>query len=415
MDWLFPSVVATLTGTLVLMCAFLYLYYIDRERSMKVWTVSWFIYAGRFVFFLLILKQGKSDLLLIANQLSALTSGVLLLWGTYIWAERKMAKFWFAAYACAAAWIFISVPGNYSFHLLALPAFVFSGIVFIWTGIVFMKYSGTGGPGKNLAGIVFILWGVHKIDYPFLKPVTWFAPWGYLLGALFSLLAALGIILIYFEKAKERLSESLHEKDVLLMEIHHRVKNNMQIISSLLNLQALYSGNKEVKEIITESEKRVRSMALVHESLYRSDRFAEINIQNLVDNMVRDFYSSFTLNLILKFDVKMKNIAFNIETAIPVALIINELLSNSVKHAFSDGEKGNIEVDLFDDNGIYTLSYRDNGSGIPENIDIDKSETLGLQLVRSLVKQLSGTVEINTGNGTEFVIRFKKISTSGFK
>ncbi len=207
--------------------------------------------------------------------------------------------------------------------------------------------------------------------------------------------------------AEERIRLSLKEKEVLLKEVHHRVKNNLQIISSLLNLQSKYIKDDQALEMFKESRNRIRSMTLIHEKLYRSKDLANIDvseyIQNLSSNLFRS-YSAGRVNLRTQVD----DILLGIDTAIPCGLIINELVSNSLKHAFPE-KHGDIFVNLHRDNGKFTLVVSDNGVGFPETVDFRNTDSLGLQLVCTLTDQLDGVIELNRTGGTEFKITFGEI------
>ncbi len=208
MDWLFPSVVATLTSTFVLALVYLYLYMQDHERSLGIWTLSWFIYALRFVWMLLLVLLGDSQFLLLANQLSTLASALLLLWGSYVWTGRHMRGYWFWLALICALWITVTMFLQISFLWLTLPPFIFIGLIYIGVGVVFLRYAEVQGLGKSVTSVAFIIWGLHKMDYPFLRPVVWIAPWGYLLGAVLALLVAIGVILMHIERARDALRTS---------------------------------------------------------------------------------------------------------------------------------------------------------------------------------------------------------------
>ena len=209
-------------------------------------------------------------------------------------------------------------------------------------------------------------------------------------------------------RAEQQLKTSIREKEVLLKEIHHRVKNNLQVISSLLNLQSRCIEDPSVLELFQESQNRVRSMALIHEKLYRSQDLARINfaeyIRNLATHLVRSYRaSSGPVNL----KVNTNDISLSIDTAVPCGLIINELVSNALKHAFADGREGEIHIELRSDRDHQvTLIVGDNGVGFPKGLDFRYTESLGMQLVNTLTNQLNGTVELHSNGGTEFKIMF---------
>ncbi|MCJ7617787.1 MAG: AAA family ATPase [Desulfobacterales bacterium] len=207
------------------------------------------------------------------------------------------------------------------------------------------------------------------------------------------------------KQAEDKIKASLKEKEVLLKEIHHRVKNNLQVISSLLNLQLGYIKDKQNIEVFKESRNRVRSMALVHEKLYQSENLSMINfaeyIQSLAGNLFRSYRAG---SSVVTLKIHTGDVLVGIDTAIPYGLIINELISNSLKYAFPAGKEGEICVNLHSDNGTLTLIISDNGVGFPKDLDFRNTETLGLQLVIGLVGQLKGTIELDRSGGTEFKI-----------
>ncbi len=208
-------------------------------------------------------------------------------------------------------------------------------------------------------------------------------------------------------KFEQELSTSLKEKEVLLKEIHHRVKNNMQIISSLLSLQSKNIPDKETQEIFDESRNRIRSMALIHEKLYQSKDFFRINFDGYVIDLLNNLMISYgPKGKNIKAEVNIKDISFDIDSAITLGLIINELASNAYKHAFKGMQNGKITVKITKENGKYILTVKDNGTGLPDNLDVKRSETLGLQLVDTLVGQMYGKFEIRNNEGTEARIEF---------
>ena len=211
------------------------------------------------------------------------------------------------------------------------------------------------------------------------------------------------------KKAEEATESSLKEKEVLLREIHHRVKNNMQIISSLLNLQINYVEEDESLNILKESQNRVKSMAMIHEKLYQSKDFTHINISEYIERLSSDLFYSYGVrkNQITPI-IKIEDIKLNIETAIPCGLIINELISNSLKYAFPN-RNGILEVSLRSKDDNYELIISDNGVGFPKELDFRNTDSLGLQLVTTLTKQIDGVITLNSENGTKFTIIFKEL------
>ena len=210
------------------------------------------------------------------------------------------------------------------------------------------------------------------------------------------------------KQAEEKIKASLHEKDVLLREIHHRVKNNMQIISSLLRLQSRLIGDDKLIEMFKESQNRIRSMALIHEKLYQTEDFARINFAAYIRSLTVHLFHTYKVNPnIVRMNTDVKNVFLDINRAIPCGLIINELVSNSLKHAFPDNKKGEVCVKLSSTRQKITkLIVSDSGIGLPKSINFHEPETLGLQLVSDLVKQIGGTVRLERAKGTAFHISF---------
>ena len=209
--------------------------------------------------------------------------------------------------------------------------------------------------------------------------------------------------------AETLLKSSLKEKELLLREIHHRVKNSLQIIASLLSLQASEFDDPVVKESYNESENRIHSIALVHEILYNSTDISEINIRGYVESLIENILYTYDVDTTkIKIELDVEDHDLGIETSIPLGLIINELISNSIKHAFNNGT-GTVTLKLSKIGESYTLMLGDNGVGLPESFDINETTTLGLILVNQLVNQLDGSIEVVVKKGTHYTIRFKEL------
>ncbi|WP_230742401.1 PAS domain S-box protein [Methanooceanicella nereidis] len=208
------------------------------------------------------------------------------------------------------------------------------------------------------------------------------------------------------KRAEIQILKSLNEKEVLLKEIHHRVKNNLQIISSLLNLQKEYIKDKEALDIFIESQNRVKTMALIHEKLYQSNDLARIDFNEYLKGLTAYMFRSYGIDkTVIGLDISVKNIFLNIDMAVPCALIINELISNSLKHAFPEDMKGEINIEM-SMNGSMSLVFSDNGIGLPDGFDFRNTTSLGFQLVNVLTEQLNGSIELDGRNGTKFTIEF---------
>ena len=222
-----------------------------------------------------------------------------------------------------------------------------------------------------------------------------------------------GSYLIYIDISKHKRSEdqmrsSLVEKEVLIREIHHRVKNNLQIISSLLHIQSSKITSEEMVSMFTNCQNRVKSIALIHEKLYQTNSFTRVDFGSYTKNLVYYLFRMFDVKsdkVTLKLNVE--NVFLPMDTAIPCGLIINELVTNSLKHAFSDERRGEIVIEtVYHSNNKFTLTIKDNGKGIPEDVDYYNSRTVGFNLINSLVRQLGGNLVINRSEGTEFKITF---------
>jgi PAS domain S-box-containing protein len=212
--------------------------------------------------------------------------------------------------------------------------------------------------------------------------------------------------------AEEQIKLNLLEKEILLKEIHHRVKNNLAIISGLLGLQANRINDNFVKEILYISQKRIKSMALVHEKIYQSENLSAVNFSEYINCIATDLASSYQAGK-RKFNIKVsaQNICLDIYFAIPCALIINELISNAMKHAFTDIISPELNIGFEKKDNIYTLVVQDNGIGLPAGFDSSSSSTLGLLLVRALTQQLRGTVHFlsdsSVQQGTAVIVTFQ--------
>jgi PAS domain S-box-containing protein len=211
-------------------------------------------------------------------------------------------------------------------------------------------------------------------------------------------------------KAEQEISRSLEEKELLLREIHHRVKNNLQIIASLLKLQSRTITDPNVLEAIRSSQTRIRAMALVHERIYRSHNISEINLRDYLNYLTKQIFQFYNIQQHqIGITVTMDEILADIDTITPLGLIINELVSNSLKYAFPEGRKGAISIECTpQDPGMLRIVYHDNGTGMPAGFDWKNAESLGLRLVNSLVDQLNGTIESSGGEGTTFIITIQQ-------
>lgn len=210
------------------------------------------------------------------------------------------------------------------------------------------------------------------------------------------------------KRGAEQIIASLNEKELLLKEIHHRVKNNLQVISSLLNLQLRYAKSEQALEPLKESQNRIKTMALIHEKLYKSEDLASIDFAGYIQDLASYLFGSYNTSGGVKLKTNVDRVRLGVDVAIPCGLVINELVSNSLKHAFPAGKEGSeICVDLCRTaDGKLLLTVSDNGIGLPKDLDLRNTESLGLQLVTTLVEQLEGTIELDRSAGTAFRITF---------
>jgi PAS domain S-box-containing protein len=200
---------------------------------------------------------------------------------------------------------------------------------------------------------------------------------------------------------------ALKEKETLLKEIHHRVKNNMQVVSSLMSLQADRATNVEAQAVLTASQSQIRSMALIHEKLYSSGTLSEIEFADYVGSLIKELLQMYHVAPdAVTITTDIEDVRFGVDIAMPCALILNELVSNCLKYAFPDGRVGEVIVGMQYADGTYTLTVADNGVGFPADVDFRATGSLGMQLVIALVDQLDGTIDMNRENGTSFVISF---------
>jgi PAS domain S-box-containing protein len=205
--------------------------------------------------------------------------------------------------------------------------------------------------------------------------------------------------------AEEKLKTSLQEKEILIKEIHHRVKNNLQIIISLLFLQAKKTDDPLSEAALTDSQTRVKSMALIHEKLYQSDSLSSIDFHGYLQNLVSNLMITYGIDKNrVRTQISVQQLPLTITTAIPLGLIMNELVSNSLKYAFPGGREGILSVSSNVHENTVIVKVRDNGWGIPESLDWKHAESLGLCLVQMLTRQLKGTIELSRESGTEFTL-----------
>jgi chemotaxis protein methyltransferase CheR len=214
-------------------------------------------------------------------------------------------------------------------------------------------------------------------------------------------------------QTEERIAAALREKEVLLREVYHRVKNNLQIVSSLLSLQADTVGNEYVRDLLWESQRRIQAMSLVHQKLYDSGDFSSIDVRIYIQSLLEDLARMYDTEGHIALNVQAEG-NITIDIAIPCGLILTELVSNAFKYAFSTAQRGRISVTLQPEaQNRWLLVVQDNGIGLPSEIDIAHTNSVGLTLVHDLVSQLEGDVQVNRSRGTMFTIRFPSNQSAG--
>ncbi len=207
MAWLVPAIIGTLCGTLLLLLVYIYLYHEYHERYLAIWAAGWGVSASRFGLQLAGFYASYPLMWDIAEQIATLVSGFLLLWGSYAFLGKSPSRWWFIALLVGIAWIVVASVNEFSFLLLTIPTFTFLGVMTFWTGLLLLRQKEVSGFPPRMTGWAFILMGLHRLNFPFLRPVTWFAPWGFLLAAVLQITAALGMILTYFQRNRQELHE----------------------------------------------------------------------------------------------------------------------------------------------------------------------------------------------------------------
>ncbi|MGM9428160.1 sensor histidine kinase [Hydrogenophaga sp. MI9] len=220
----------------------------------------------------------------------------------------------------------------------------------------------------------------------------------------------LSVILDLSERklSERRIHEALREKELLLEEVHHRVKNNMQVIHSLLDLQVLKIKDPDVVTMLRDSQNRIRSMSMIHQTLYQSHDFAQVDFHQFLGDLLPTLMDSYGMVAgHVRIEISANNVKLPINEAIPCGLIVNELVSNALKHGFPGGRRGTIQVDLRQaPNGDVELSISNDGIDIPTDQNLDRCGSLGLQLVQLLTRQLQGSLDIRRADPTRFTLRF---------
>ncbi len=223
---------------------------------------------------------------------------------------------------------------------------------------------------------------------------------------LFSLSGIIGVVTCYLVNiVKKNEAKVLAERELLVKEIHHRVKNNLQIVSSLFELQSETIQDKSTKTIVKEGQSRIKSIALIHQLLYQTDTVASIDFSKYITQLMSILHNTYKIaeTKVIYF-IDAQEIKLDIDTAVPLGLITNELITNAYKYAFIDKAHGRIEVNIYKQHNEMVFSIADDGIGIPKSIEINSCETLGLKLVALLSRQIKARLEFKTDRGTEIII-----------
>ena len=212
------------------------------------------------------------------------------------------------------------------------------------------------------------------------------------------------------KRAEEAAGAALREKEILLREIHHRVKNNMQVISSLISLQSEHIMDGEARRMLKEGQLRIRSMALVHEKLYQSRALSKIDFGGYLRSLSTQLFQFFKVDAgKIRLETNLEEVLLDVNSAVPCGLLANELITNALKHAFPGDRTGTVRIRLHRrDDGAVELRVADDGVGIPETVDVDHTESLGLQIVSLLVGQIDGALQLDGKNGAAFTIVFRE-------
>jgi len=528
-SWLTVALISGAVCFSIVVFVYSFLYSKYRTRFLLLWAAAWLCHVSRSVAILLNVAYGPHPALLTLEQLLVVGTSAFLLWGSMEYSGQRIGRAFLVPLGLAAAWVPAAVLLDIPKPWFYIPTYFYFAASQIANGVVLLKYSPRAGIGGRIAGWALILWGIHHLDYPFLRPVAWFAPWGFLLGAGMGLMSALGIILAYFELVREDLARSenrfrtlfhshdapfilldpdtglimdaneaaasfygyardelrsmdismlnalqskevaklrrdaltrrkrhfifthklkhgekrtvevysspvneggrtllfsiihditdkvhaqqvmaasLAEKEVLLREVHHRVKNNLQIISSLLCLQEDRAQDPAAKDSLAESRNRIASMAHIHEELYRSGNFREIDLQRYLSTILPPLAVNSGQGCRVRLLVDADGTSLMLEQAVPFGLLVNELATNAMKHAFAGREEGELRVRVQQEDAVTTLTVSDDGAGMPSDGTSKEKTTLGMELIQALSGQLHGTMAYSSDKGTTFSLIF---------
>ncbi len=404
MSWLPISIFATLIYTLILTLTFLYLYSTEKDKTLLLFSLSWGLYSLRFIFMLLYVSS-RHPFWLIANQAMVLLSSHLLFTAFQKWLHRRISPLplniitlFLLLWLPAAAVLALPLP-----HL-SLPIFFYVGALYIAAGIMLVRSRIYRSPAKAILAVTLIVWGLHKMDYPFLRPVEWFAPWGYLLGSLAAILTGITTILIYLNVSQRSLEKALKERETLIKEIQHRVKNNLAILHSLIRFQAKsHASEPRIQEIFTRLENKVFTFALIQQHLYKSNSLDSLDFKDYLTQLTQHVLESFGESPgILEIQYRASQINTSPDFSKSLGLIITEALTNSIKYAFPSRPASEKRISLRIQEAPpkrWTVDIRDNGVGLPEDFQRKDPKMSGLFLIQMLAEDLDAQVKISSEGG----------------
>jgi PAS domain S-box-containing protein len=542
--WLLPALIAVITTSFILSLTFFYLWQRERLKSLIIIAFGWLLYTLRFVCMLVMTKSPLSFLFL-SNQLINIWSSWLLYSGCIYWLNRKLSKILLLLVCLVTAWITVCLAAGLDTLAYTIPVFALSGYLFVELGIRFLDCRQIQETAIKILGWTLIFWGVHKLDYPLLRPVAAFAPWGYLLSSVFQIITAIAMVLVYFERTKlmllenkgalgkqklfyenilesiesgiwvadkndkiiyanngvelitgipssgligvsfendlsqyqledfrkyymkarnslkevayqtrvitgrgdeaflsgmlfpifdggqyngmictlldltdriileQQLRDTLEEREVLIREIHHRIKNNLSVVLGLISYEGTKSSDTKIKVILDELSSKIYSISLIHSILYNSDNFTYINIRSYLNELLRYLTEYYNCSKhLIDFQLNLENEQLDLDRSKTVGLIVNELVTNSLKYAFPQNDHTNennrIIVEIGQQGDDIFLKVSDNGVGYKCKEKLDGNGHSGLFLVRTLCSELDADFRIENDNGTTAVISFKK-------
>lgn len=211
---------------------------------------------------------------------------------------------------------------------------------------------------------------------------------------------------------EKQVKDTLHQKQVLLQEIHHRVKNNLAVITSLLYMQSLYTDQEDARKVLSESQLRIKTMALIHEQLYQSDSLSKIDYKLYLEKLTKSIKGIFDYNNIINLQLECESFDISLNQAVPCSLLINEVMTNAYKYAFTETGRGNILIKVGTEGDRVTAVVKDDGKGLPDDFEEKKKKSFGFTIIETLLEQLKADYEVRNNNGVEFVFSFQLKDTA---